>query len=108
MPLEWVDGTIDISRFPWPARLKQIPGHSFYSTLGEESTPLDVFTASVFAIQFLLQVFDSGEHSTALNLWKEKAIFLREQEAIASDPVQKFSLKKQIEEAEQKIRELGG
>jgi hypothetical protein len=33
---------------------------------------------------------------------------LQQQEAIIADPAQKFALKKQIEEAEQKICELGG
>ncbi len=45
--------------------------------------------------------------SRALALWREKRDFLREQEAIAADPAQKFALMKQIEEAERKIRELG-
>jgi tetratricopeptide (TPR) repeat protein len=44
--------------------------------------------------------------SRALALWQEKLEFLREQEAIAADPSQKFTLRKQIEEAEEKIREL--
>lgn len=43
----------------------------------------------------------------ALETWKERVEFLRQQEAIVTDPSQKFALKKQIEEAEQKIRELG-
>ena len=46
--------------------------------------------------------------SSALSLWREKLEFLREQEALAVDASQKFALRKQIEEAESKIRELGG
>lgn len=46
--------------------------------------------------------------SGALALWREKLEFLREQEVITSDAAQKFALKKQIEEAQRKIRELGG
>ncbi len=46
--------------------------------------------------------------SKALALWREKLDFLREQEAIAADPAQKFALIKQIEEAERKVPELGG
>ena len=38
----------------------------------------------------------------------EKLEYLRQQEAIVSGPAQKFALTKQIEEAEQMIRELGG
>ena len=44
----------------------------------------------------------------ALALWQEKLDFYREQEALAVDPAQKFALRKQIEEAQEKIRELGG
>jgi len=44
----------------------------------------------------------------ALGVWQEKLDYLRQQEAIASDPAQKFAIKKQIEEAKEKIRELGG
>ncbi|MFT5470530.1 MAG: hypothetical protein ACI8UO_005659 [Verrucomicrobiales bacterium] len=41
-------------------------------------------------------------------IWSEKLDYLRQQEAIASDPAQKFALKKQIEEAAERIREFGG
>ena len=44
--------------------------------------------------------------SPAARVWAEKLEFLREQEAICSDPAQRFTLKKQIEEAEAKLREL--
>jgi tetratricopeptide (TPR) repeat protein len=44
--------------------------------------------------------------SRALALWQEKLEFLREEEAIAVDAGQKFALRKQIKEAEEKIREL--
>jgi len=49
-----------------------------------------------------------GPQSRALALWTEKLAFLEEQEALAVDPAQKFSLKKQIEEAREKVREQGG
>jgi tetratricopeptide (TPR) repeat protein len=49
-----------------------------------------------------------GPQSKALALWKEKLAFLEEQEAIAVDGPQKFALKKQIEEAREKVREYGG
>jgi tetratricopeptide (TPR) repeat protein len=46
--------------------------------------------------------------SEALKLWREKLdVFLRA-EALAHDPAEKFRLTKQIEEAREKIRELGG
>ncbi len=45
---------------------------------------------------------------SALRTWLEKLEFLMEQEAIITDPAQKFALKKQIEEAKAKIREHGG
>lgn len=44
----------------------------------------------------------------ALTLWKEKLAFFQEQEAIAADSSQKFALRKQIEEAKERIRELEG
>lgn len=51
----------------------------------------------------------AGQSSTtALTIWRERLDFLQQQEAIASDSAQKFTLKKQIEEAQAKIRELGG
>lgn len=42
----------------------------------------------------------------ALAIWQEKLDFLRQQQAICSDPAQKFTLKKQIEEATAKVKEL--
>ena len=50
-------------------------------------------------------VASSGD-SGAIALWREKLEFLREQEVLATDAAQKFALKKQIEEAEAKIRGL--
>lgn len=44
--------------------------------------------------------------SPAAAIWREKLEYLRAQEAICSDPAQKFTLRKQIEEAEGKLREL--
>lgn len=44
--------------------------------------------------------------SPAATIWREKLEFLRVQEAICSDPAQRFTLKKQIEEAEAKLRDL--
>jgi hypothetical protein len=43
-----------------------------------------------------------------LATWKEKLEYLQLQEAITAEPAQKFALKKQIEEAQQKIRQFGG
>ena len=43
----------------------------------------------------------------ALKAWQERLEFLLEQEAIASDPAQKFGLAKQIKEANARIAELG-
>ncbi len=42
----------------------------------------------------------------AMETWREKLEFLREQEAIASDAAQKFTLRKQIQAAEKMIRQL--
>jgi hypothetical protein len=39
---------------------------------------------------------------------REKLAFLQEEEAKAADPAQKFQLRKQIEEAQAKILNLGG
>jgi hypothetical protein len=46
--------------------------------------------------------------SGAVKVWQEKLDYLQQQEAVAADPAQKFALKKQIEEAQEKIRQLGG
>lgn len=50
----------------------------------------------------------SGASSPAITLWKEKLEFLQAQEVTAVSADQKFAIKKQIEEAKQKIRDLGG
>ncbi len=47
-----------------------------------------------------------GRPSPAAGLWAEKLEYLRGEEAICADPAQRFSLKKLIEEAEAKLREL--
>ena len=49
-----------------------------------------------------------GQASSAVAVWREKIDFLRLQEPVIVDAGQKFALMKQIEEAERKIRELGG
>ena len=50
----------------------------------------------------------SAPPSGALQLWREKLYALQNEEAIETGAAEKFRLKKQIEEAHQKIRELGG
>lgn len=47
-------------------------------------------------------------NGNALNLWLQKLAYFEEQQAILSDPAQKFDLLKKIEEASAKIKELGG
>jgi hypothetical protein len=47
-------------------------------------------------------------NSAALELWHEKLSYLQQQEAISAEAAQKFALKKLIEEARDKIIELGG
>ena len=46
--------------------------------------------------------------SAAVKVWQEKLDFLQQQEAVVADPAQKFALQKQIEEAQSRIRQLGG
>lgn len=46
--------------------------------------------------------------SPALTIWQKKLAFLQAEEAKASDADQKFSIQQRIEEAQTKIRELGG
>ena len=46
--------------------------------------------------------------SPALAIWQKKLAFLQSEEAKAADAAQKFSIQQSIEEAEAKIRELGG
>lgn len=43
---------------------------------------------------------------TALKIWEEKLAEFQRQEAICSDPAKKYELKKQIEEAKDKIVQL--
>lgn len=50
----------------------------------------------------------SPRNPGALAMWEEKLAFLEEQEAIVSDVSQKFGLRKQIEEAREKVRSYGG
>lgn len=47
-------------------------------------------------------------NNEVIELWREKLAYFQQQEAIASDAAQKFQLKKQIQECQQKITELGG
>lgn len=49
-----------------------------------------------------------AENSKAIDLWREKLTYFLVQEATVSDPSQKFTLRKQIQEALEKLRELGG
>lgn len=44
--------------------------------------------------------------TSALAIWREKLCYLQQQEAITSDPAQKFAIQKQIEEAQAKMVEL--
>jgi hypothetical protein len=67
------------------------------SKAGEPETPPATTTRRAFP----------GQASTAVEVWREKLEFLQAQEPLLTAADQKFALKKQIEEAEQKIRELG-
>lgn len=46
--------------------------------------------------------------SSALAIWRERLEHFLREEAITSDALQKFTIKKRIEEAREKIRELAG
>ena len=46
--------------------------------------------------------------SPAVEIWRQKLKFLQAQEAITTDPGQRFQVRMQIEECQQKIRTLGG
>lgn len=48
----------------------------------------------------------AARSNPAAQIWREKLAFLQEQEALLSDPAQRFAVRKQIEEAERKIDEL--
>ncbi|MBO3457637.1 5'-methylthioadenosine/S-adenosylhomocysteine nucleosidase [Aetokthonos hydrillicola Thurmond2011] len=68
--------------------------------------------ASAFAFEILAK-FDlnfstvsKSNNQTAIQLWKEKLQYFREQEAIIANPAQKFELREQIKECNQKIKEL--
>lgn len=48
-----------------------------------------------------------GWDADAVDIWREKLTYLQVQEATVSDPSAKFTLRKQIQEAQAKLRELG-
>jgi hypothetical protein len=84
-----------------PNRPTTLPTGTVTVGTASTSTPATHSTSTV-------QQPASTPNSGTIALWQEKLEFLQQQEAIASDPAQKFALKKQIEEAKQKIQELGG
>jgi hypothetical protein len=57
---------------------------------------------------FVAEAIVKNPVSPALKIWQEKLAYLQNQEAITADPAQKFALSKQIEECQQKIKELAG
>ena len=77
-----------------PATSPAFPG----SAHAQSATPVTVHAPSSFP----------GRASSAVEVWQEKLEFLRVQEPLAAAADQKFALKKQIEEAMEKIRELRG
>lgn len=74
------------------------------SVTGQPANPMNTSASALASSESVTPTVNSG----ALRIWREKLDFFREQEAIIADSAQKFALKKQIEEAETKIRELGG
>jgi len=86
---------------PKPAQAPAFPGAPGHAP---SSGPAPAFPSAPMSPAPAL----GSPQSRALNLWKEKLAFLEEQEALAVDGAQKFSLKKQIEEARAKVREHGG
>lgn len=52
-------------------------------------------------------VASPARRETALDVWREKKAFLEREEALAQG-AEKFALRKQIEECDRKIRDLGG
>ncbi len=53
-------------------------------------------------------VAEARPNPIALGLWQKKLAFLQQEEALAVDPVQRFSILQRIEEAKAKIQEFGG
>lgn len=70
-----------------------------------EKTNANIGTQSNYQKEQNLSVSSSAK-TNALGLWKRKLEYFLLQEAIVSDPAQKFQLKEQIKECRQKIREL--
>jgi hypothetical protein len=79
---------------PKPAQPPVFPG----TTAAATASPAPVYPAAP----------PPKTESGALALWREKLAFLEGQEPLAVDANQKFALKKQIEEAREKVREHGG
>ena len=88
---------------PKPAQAPAFPGAPGHSS---SAGPAPVFPGA--PVPAVPTPAANSPQSRALALWKEKLAFLEEQEAITADGAQKFSLKKQIEEAREKVREHGG
>jgi hypothetical protein len=86
-----------------PAQAPAFPGAPKHAP---SAGPAPVFPSAPVPTTSTLNV--GSPQSRALALWKEKLDFLEEQEALAVDPAQKFSLRKQIEEVRAKVREHGG
>jgi hypothetical protein len=87
---------------PKPAKAPAFPGAT-RGALRSSSSPAPAFPGTLVTLSRGLR--DGSPQSRALAVWKEKLAFLEEQEALASDASQKFSLKKQIEEARERIGE---
>ncbi len=75
---------------------------SAFVVLQYKSRPDDISSSSSVSNESDQQ----SSNTSSLEVWREKLEFLRKQEAIASDAAQCFTLKKQIEEAEQAVRDL--
>jgi len=77
-----------------PGRIVLVPSPAAQSEVAAGPSPIAVALVS--------------GNNKALDLWRQKLAYFEEQEAIASDPAQKFALRHQIEEIHAKIQKLGG
>ena len=95
-------------KLPAPKHFQQIPDEINEQVDGRRQKVIELADTFKQELRTGSDKSDAVSESSALRTWKQRLAFLQEQEAITSDPAQKFTLSNQIEEAQAKIRELGG
>jgi hypothetical protein len=96
-----------LTKLPPPKHFRQIPDDINEQVDGRRQRVVELADTLKQQFRGASDQSKANREPAALKIWKEKLAFLQEQDAITSDAAQRFGLKKQIEEAQEKIRELG-